>query len=391
MGRVYKKKTNRIHADPENIKNAIKSIIKTKQSIRHVAISHKINYKTLFRHYQAAQKEGLDSYDPHPKLKHRQVFSVEQEKLLEIYFSTSAKLNHGFSFAEARKFALEFANHNRIPVPSSWREGVNQAGGEWLRGFLSRHSNLTRRITENVSMARIKGFTRAKVEDFFKTAEEINKKFKYNPAQIWNFDESSLSTVARAKAVIATKGVKSVGSSSSQERGTSITFAAFINAAGKALNPIYIMPRQNYVESMNTGTRDGTMIICNGSGYNTKETFVQILRGFIEETGSSLSNRQLLYMDSHESHISLEAIDMARDNGVDFLTFPPHCTHKMQPLDVSVYGPFKSYCNQALHSKLDHHINKKISIHELPGLTKIPFERAFTATNIISGFRKTGI
>lgn len=32
----------------------------------------------------------------------------------------------------------------------------------------------------------------------------------------------------------------------------------------------------------------------------------------------------------------------ARENGIVLLTLPPHCQHRMQPLDVGVYGPFKS-------------------------------------------------
>jgi hypothetical protein len=29
--------------------------------------------------------------------------------------------------------------------------------------------------------------------------------------------------------------------------------------------------------------------------------------------------------------------------GIDLLTLPAHTTHRLQPLDVSVFGPFKSY------------------------------------------------
>ena len=45
-------------------------------------------------------------------------------------------------------------------------------------------------------------------------------------------------------------------------------------------------------------------------------------------------------MDNHESHVSLETINAASENGLVILSFPPHCSHRMQPLDVSIYGPF---------------------------------------------------
>lgn len=50
-------------------------------------------------------------------------------------------------------------------------------------------------------------------------------------------------------------------------------------------------------------------------------------------------------MDNHESHITIAAVAYCKENGVVLLTFPPHCSHKLQPLDRGVYGPLKSYFN----------------------------------------------
>jgi len=47
--------------------------------------------------------------------------------------------------------------------------------------------------------------------------------------------------------------------------------------------------------------------------------------------------------------LSLEVIDITHENGVLVAKFPPHCSHRSQPLAVSVYGPFKRYCNAACH------------------------------------------
>lgn len=57
---------------------------------------------------------------------------------------------------------------------------------------------------------------------------------------------------------------------------------------------------------------------------------------------STKENPILLLCDNHKSHISIEAIDYARENWIVYLTFPPHTSHKLQPLDVTVFGPFKA-------------------------------------------------
>jgi hypothetical protein len=41
--------------------------------------------------------------------------------------------------------------------------------------------------------------------------------------------------------------------------------------------------------------------------------------------------------------MSIEVIDLARETGATIVTFPPHCTHKLQLLDVGVYKAFKTY------------------------------------------------
>ena len=73
------------------------------------------------------------------------------------------------------------------------------------------------------------------------------------------------------------------------------------------------------------------------------------------------------------------------------LTIHPHCSHKLKPLDVSVYGPFKSYYSSALNAQLQQKPGVFLTIYDVPGLVKIAHEKAMTPTNIVAGFKKTGI
>jgi len=36
-------------------------------------------------------------------------------------------------------------------------------------------------------------------------------------------------------------------------------------------------------------------------------------------------------------------MEQLKNNNIDFLTFPDHCTHILQPLDVEIFVPFKKY------------------------------------------------
>ncbi len=52
-------------------------------------------------------------------------------------------------------------------------------------------------------------------------------------------------------------------------------------------------------------------------------------------------NRQLLIMDGHGNHLTLEAISQAKEINLDTVTLPSHTSHVLQPLDVSCFKPFK--------------------------------------------------
>lgn len=67
------------------------------------------------------------------------------------------------------------------------------------------------------------------------------------------------------------------------------------------------------------------------------------------------------------SHKTLEAIEAARRHGVILLCFPPHCTHKMQPLDVTFFGPLKRFYKEEADKWMTSHISQRISDYDVAG------------------------
>jgi len=131
----------------------------------------------------------------------------------------------------------------------------------------------------------------------------------------------------------------------------------------------------------------------NATGWMTNENFCDFMKHFIKHAKPSVDQPVLLILDNHQSHINLDVIKYAKENHVTLLSFPPHCSHKLQPLDVSVYGPFKTYINQASDTWMRDPANagKSMSIHVIPSLVSQKFPKAFSTTNITAGFKATGI
>lgn len=73
------------------------------------------------------------------------------------------------------------------------------------------------------------------------------------------------------------------------------------------------------------------------------------------------------------------------------VTLPPHTSHKLQPLDRSVFGPFKHFYNAAADDHMVTHPAEPITIYDIPALAAQAYPRAFNPMNIQKGFACTGI
>ena len=164
-----------------------------------------------------------------------------------------------------------------------------------------------------------------------------------------------------------------------------------INVAGDVLPPMFIFPRKNFRDHFTRGGPPGCIGQANKSGWINEELFLVYLGHLIRHTRCSKERKVLLILDNHESHISLHAIELARANGTVMLTIPPHTSHRLQPLDKTVFGPFKSSYNRSMDGWLRSNPGKTVTIYEIPSLVKEAQLSAMTTRNILSGFQHTGI
>ena len=119
----------------------------------------------------------------------------------------------------------------------------------------------------------------------------------------------------------------------------------------------------------------------------------KVCEHFVKHARPTQEYPVLLILDNHASHCSAEVIDLAKEQNITLLSFPPHCSHEIQPLDKTVYGPFQKFYDQAvdLWVKAPENVGKQMSIHSVPKIISYAFPKAFTMGNITSGFRSTGI
>ena len=110
------------------------------------------------------------------------------------------------------------------------------------------------------------------------------------------------------------------------------------------------------------GAPPGAIGVVNPSGWMLAACFTEFMKHFIK------FHSVIPSFDNHGSHISIETTNLAKDNDVILLTLSPHCSHKLQPLDRSVYGPFKTFHNQAANGFIVTHPGKPITSYDVAEL-----------------------
>ena len=89
--------------------------------------------------------------------------------------------------------------------------------------------------------------------------------------------------------------------------------------------------------------------------------------------------------------MGLELVDLCREKGIILFCLPPHTTHALQPLDVSVFKSLKDHYSKSVRSLTLARKNFVVTKREFARIIKSPFERAFSIPNIKAGFAKCGV
>lgn len=318
------------------------------------------------------------------------VFTTQQEVHIVKYVIQVAKMFYGLPKNEVRRMVYQYAKAcGSQSIPDAW-EKEQKATRDWYYSFMDRHPNLLLKALEGMSIARIVAFNKVNVETFFKAYTFAMEKYEFTPDRIYNLDESSLSTVMKPVKVVCARG-QPVATQVTRERGDTMTFVGIINAVGQSIPPVFIIPRCRWNPAFMRNTILGSKGILHANGWMNGECFLQTLEHLHEKSGSSVENKILLVMDNAECHMNIQVVEFAIEHGIVIVTLPPHTTDKLQPLDVSVFGPFKTYLRDLLNHHSLMHPNKQITVHQLPEFASEAWTKASTPSNILSGFRSTGI
>ncbi|CAH2097657.1 unnamed protein product [Euphydryas editha] len=327
--------------------------------------------------------------DYNPPMGRKATFKKEEEEELVAFITLMAKKFYGITQQQLRKLAYDFAIKKNVKNIFSSERGM--AGKCWVYSFLKRNPGISLRLPEPTSLNRVLGFNKSEITIFFSNLETLVARHNFPANRIFNVDETGISNVQKPAKIYAPIGLKQVGKAVSTERGQNVTVVCAFSATGIYVPPMFIFPRQRVKASLRIGGPPGALYECSKLGWINEELFVKWLRHFATNIGAHKQNAALLILDNHCSHQSLSAFEFCRENGIYILSLPPHTFHKMQPLDVTFYGPLKSAYSRECDLFMKMHPFEKITHDHLAPIFNKAYTRVATMEKAVKGFEVTGI
>ncbi|MCO5593831.1 hypothetical protein L7F22_047849 [Adiantum nelumboides] len=312
--------------------------------------------------------------------------SSEEEALLQWIFQ-KCESGHGISVIDVKLKVAEMCQTRH----TIFTNGI--PGKSWWLSFRKRHPELVFRVSEGLEQTRATRFRPEIVKTLHDNLEKLYNVNNYPSSNIWNADETGFQG-SRDKGikVLARKGSKSVYGITCDSREW-MTVLCCVNAAGHSIPSYYIFKGSRITSNYIENCEQGAAMAMQRKAWMTGELFQAWLNHFKHSIAQDMGfgQRHLLILDGHGSHVSLEVVASAHDAGIDIVTLPSHTSHKLQPLDVSVFKSLKGNFRKERAIWQLKTASSQASKSELASIASKAIALSLTEENIKAGFKATGI
>ncbi|OWY94480.1 Retroelement [Phytophthora megakarya] len=260
----------------------------------------------------------------------------------------------------------------------------------WYTRFMDRHPMLTNRVAQAINKVR-NNVDESHVNLLFKSLTKAISDTQMDPGRIFIVDETAFKSHKKTKTVVAVRGSSNVWKT---EMSTSfhMSIVACGSAHGFVVPPLFILTGKTVNVSLLSSDKTGAAVTTTESGFMNNWLFIRWLKFFAEQVPAEIKRPLLLIMDGCSSHISLEVVDMADELEIMLVCLPANSTHLFQPLDVAVFGSFKSklqfFIDLMGSDKSDNFSIPKDAAVEMAGLA---WNNCNFSANIKAGFKGCGI
>ena len=325
MPRSYVKGNGRrkytVHSK-EDLKRASQDVDRG-TSVRKAAQRHGVCHVTLhkFRKTNLQKKPGRPS-----------ALSATEETEIAETLKQMVSWGFGLNECEVRLLVKDYLDRMNRTVNYFTN---NLPGKDWISSFM-RRNGLVKRTSTNIKRSR-SSVSEGDVREYF---ENLPDEDCFDPANVYNYDETNLTDDPGSKKVLAARGTRRVENVTEHSK-TSISLMVCGNAKGDILPPYIVYRAKNLYKGWTEGAPNGTMFACTKRGWFEKTQFEDWFENQFLKFANQTPGRKLLIGDQLASHLSCNVVKLARQHQVFITALPANSTHFLQPLDVSFFSSMK--------------------------------------------------
>jgi hypothetical protein len=357
-----------------------------KPNISATAKKYHVDRKNLSKRFYGTSQSAT--------LKHssQQFLSIQQERTLIAYINQLTELGLPPTPSMLRNFAYDIAQ--------------KEPGKNWSHRFCQRWSDtLQSRYLKPIDNSRKKAESFEAFEYWFSLIASKIEQYGIEAQNIYNMDEKGflIGSLTKAKRIFTKQWFENQRIIGNVQDGSRewITIIATICADRTALPPslIYMAKtgdiQDSWVQDLEPDVHTAHVASSptgwtnDGLGY---EWLTKVFDRFSKSKARNGRDWRLLIIDGHGSHVNMKFLTWCAEHHILVAVYPPHSTHRLQPLDVCMFSPLAIAYSQELDAFLHRSQGlSSISKRDFFGLFWNAYDRSFTADNIASGWSKTGL
>jgi hypothetical protein len=220
-------------------------------------------------------------------------------------------------------------------------------GKHWMQAFLKRNPSICTQKAQSRESVRVNGASTEVIRPWFNYLH-IPEVRAIKPENRYNMDEAGIMEgLGENGLVVGSSEKRSIQKKFPGSRAWT-SFLECISATGVPLPPLVMFKGKSVQQQWfpkDLTPFEGWEFTATDNGWTTDKTAVEWLEKlFIPLTAPSRpQEKRLLVLDGHGSHETTDFMYLCFQHNIHLLYLPPHTSHVLQPLDLSVFSALKHY------------------------------------------------
>ena len=323
----------------------------------------------------------------------QQYLTPQEEKALEAHILRCHRNGHPLQVKDLPLLAAVIVRQRSsvFQLPAADQD-VHPPTKTWTQAFKKRHPDICSRRLKALDSRRDGPNIRDKVIHWFEIIGQELRNPSILPENVYNMDETgiilsaphSMKMLVSRDVLCSTRGVG--------VQRTLVTAVECVSAWGQSLTPLIVWPAATHRSNWTTHPTPGWHFAVSRKGYADKDISLYWIRHVFEPQTRARANHKprILISDGFASHESAELIQFCFANNIILCRLLSHTSHKLQPLDVAVFGPLKTAYREQVE-RLHRGGANTVGKEHFTLLYSRARDVALTVRNIKSGWAKAGL